>query len=74
MTLKKKMPPLESFVDDMEDLDQGVKELDVSKLDLFAMFASSAVAKKMDDPARIAHESYQIALKMKDLSMFYKGK
>lgn len=42
-----------------------------SKLDLFALFASPAVAKKMDDPARIAHESYSIAKEMVKLSNLF---
>lgn len=73
MTARKKTAPLESFVKDM-DVVPSNEDIDVSKLDLFAMFASSAVAKKMDDPARIAHESYQIAIHMKDLSDYYKSK
>lgn len=42
-----------------------------SKLDLFALLASTAVARKMDDPARIAHESYAIAKEMMKLSNLF---
>lgn len=42
-----------------------------SNLDLFALLASTAVAKKMDDPGRIAHESYAIAKEMLKLSKLF---
>lgn len=45
---------------------------DFSKLDLFALLASTAVAKRVDDPAQIAHESFAIAKQMVRLSELYK--
>ncbi len=45
---------------------------DFTRLDIFAVFASVGVSKRMEDPAAIAHESYQIAHKMRELSDVYR--
>jgi len=41
---------------------------DFSRLDLFALVASIAIAQRMTDPVRIAHESYAVAREMVKLS------
>lgn len=63
----------------LEDIEEGRPAHDVSlenfsKLDLFALFASSAVAKKLDDPVHIAHASYAVAKEMLRLSESYSDK
>jgi hypothetical protein len=72
-TRRRPSAPIEELADEIS-MHQEVDDLNVSKLDIFAMLACSAVAKKMDDPVRIAHESYQIALKMNELSEYYSMK